>query len=88
MQSSDNPLYTTKQFYGESTTASRGNTAGGMFSDSKEFSQRRNGGGLTFPSQDAKRGPPVDPRGMPSTSGAAGGQTAFRVTAKPMVPKF
>jgi hypothetical protein len=34
MQSNDNPLYNTKQFYGEKTTAMRGNTAGGMFKDS------------------------------------------------------
>ena len=34
MQSNDNPLYNSKQYYGAQTTASRGNTAGGMFKDS------------------------------------------------------
>jgi hypothetical protein len=43
MQSNDNPLYTTKQFYGDKTSANRGNTAGGMFKDSSKAALGKQG---------------------------------------------
>jgi hypothetical protein len=50
MQSNDNPLYTTKDFYGDKMTASRGNTAGGMFKDpNAQIAISRDG--FKFPSE-------------------------------------
>ena len=51
MQSNDNPLYNTKQFYGEKTSASRGNIAGGMFKDAKSIIGTSQG--FKFPSEEA-----------------------------------
>jgi hypothetical protein len=52
MQSNDNPLYTTKDFYGDKMTASRGNTAGGMFKDPQaQIANSRTG--FQFPSEQA-----------------------------------
>jgi len=47
MQSQDNPLYTTKEYYGETNSASRGNvTSSHMFNN--PLVQRPGGGGGTL----------------------------------------
>ena len=50
MQSKDNPLCQTQEYYGSQTTASRGVIAGATHNDSAQLVQRKNGGGLAFPS--------------------------------------
>lgn len=65
MQSKDNPLCNTQGYYAQQSTATRGVIAGAMHDDSANLVQRKNGGGLNFPSQGVKRGPPVDPQAIP-----------------------
>jgi len=51
MQSEDNPLYTTKQFYPDSKNASRGNvTSNHMFANPNFSKPGAGGGGISFPS--------------------------------------
>lgn len=85
MQSKDNPLFHTKDYYGDKMTASRGNASGAMYNDPLKVMETipeklQAPGKIAFPSQKSKPGQ--------APTGGAGFKPGFKIESKPPVPKF
>lgn len=84
MQSRDNPLFHTQDYYGDKMTASRGNVSSAMYNNPSKIMEtipeKQQPSGIAFPSQKSKASPaPVDTGKF---------KPGFKIESKPPVPKF